>query len=453
MDHRSEKNIFLPNRLGFHYFPDAQHYSEMQIKLWMPILDAMKVGWLVVHSPLSRAIPEDFIRSMADGKINIVIDFNHPLNADVDWDGLETLIRAYGQWGVKYALLDRRANMRAVWGSGRWGNPALVSNYADQFTRFSEMALENAIHPVFGPLVPGGDYWDLAFLQTALTRIAESAPDIVRNNLTLSAYAWDFGRPLDWGAGGPGAWPNAGPYKKPDEFNQNQQGFRTHEWYDAAARTVFGKSLPIMLFEAGISLHPELAGVSYSEPDLGNQLAIFGLLKGANVYDRQEVDRLLSPISLQVIACNYFVLSSANKDDLLYQWFLEDGQRLPPAQAIYVREGILDALPSQPTVSSIRPESPELSFRYGRYVLIAETLQPSADQILASLHYYIEKHKPMVGFSAEDAAQAAIIIAITPDGRLNTATMEKLKQNGGLVKVIRPDKIPDLTTENVNEKA
>lgn len=451
MDHQSEKNIYMPNRLGFHYFPDAHHFSEKHVNQWLPILEAMKVGWLVLSSPLTHAIPEDFIRAMSSKKVNLIVDFQHSLNTDIDWPGLETLIQAYGKWGVKYAVLNRYANMRASWGNNRWGNQSLIISYADQFRQFAEIALENSLRPVLGPLAPGGDYWDIAFLQTALTHIHRSAVDVVKNNLTLSSFAWDFGRSLDWGNGGPASWPLAGPYTKPEMDTQNQQGFRTYEWYDAISRTVFGRSLPIILFDAGISSGLNTAAEFSAESDLEKQLSIYGLIKGRNVYQQQDL--LLAPLHPQVIACNYFVLSASEKEFLPFQWFCEDGHRLEPAQAIFVREGILDEILTEPVLSESPIENPNFNFKHRRYVLILDKLLPSAAEILEKLHTFIEKHKPLVGFSIEEASEAAVITVITPDGELDPLVMNELKSKGGLVRVIRPEEIPSLLLEKKHENA
>lgn len=444
MEHRSEKNVSLPNRLGFHYFPDALHYTQKDTNIWLPVLEEMGIGWLILHSPLARAIPEDFIRSFSSKKINLVVDFNHPLDQDVDWDGLATLIRAYGIWGVRYALFDRYANMRESWGNSLWGNPALVRDYADRFIHFSQIALDNTIRPILGPLVPGGDYWDMAFLSTSLTRIRDSAPDLVKNNLTLSAFAWDYSRSLDWGAGGPAIWAQAASYKHPDEDNQNQQGFRSYEWVDHAARMVYGRSFPTLLLEAGIPINPAYSDNTPIVPDMGKQLAIYGLLRGQNVFENLSEDRLLAAIPPQVIAGNFYVLSSSEEKVSSLQWFQEDGQRQPPAQAIYVREGFLD-LPS----AQKKTEQEEISvheFIYRRYVLIAKALQASLDQIFKALEGFMESHKPMVGFSEREAVKAAIITVISPDGTLEQQILEKLKKNGSLVNIIRPEEIPDLTS-------
>lgn len=451
MEHQSDKNLYLPNRLGFHYFPDADHYSQKHLNLWLPILHQMKIGWLVLYSPLTHAIPEDFILPIINSGIKVIVDFQHPLSKDPDWPAMEVLLSAYGKWGVSYALLDRNANMRASWGNSRWGDPDLINSYAQQFLNFAGLALENAIRPVLGPLIPGGDYWDTAFLKILLAKIAESAAVVIRNNITLSAYGWTYNRSLDWGAGGPAAWSESGPYQKPTAESQNQQGFRAYEWVDAAVRAVFGHSIPVMLLEAGI--HSNKGEDDSGTPQLSDQMNIVGLIKGRNVYNPENPNHLLSPLPSFIESANFFVLSSNKPDHESLRWFQENGSRLPPAQSFYVREDLIDlvAAAENPQPNTRQDETPV--FNYHRYILISHDLSSSAAEILESLHPVIERDKPMVGFSSEDACQAAAITYITTDREADPELLHILRSRGSLISIIHPQDIASMVRENNYEIA
>jgi hypothetical protein len=446
MEHQTDKNLYLPNRLGFHFYPDADHYSQKHLNLWLPILQQMKLGWLVLYSPLTHAIPEDFIRPLVDAGIKVIVDFQHPLSQDPDWPAIEILLTAYGKWGVSYALLDRNANMRDSWGNSRWGDPDLINTYAQLFLKFANIALDNSIHPVLGPLVPGGDYWDTAFLKILLAKIADSATAAIRNNLTLSTYGWTYNRSLDWGTGGPAAWPAANPYQNPDEASQNHQGFRAYEWVHAAAHAVFSRSLSLMLFEAGIS--SRIGAYDFETPELSDQMSIVGLINGRNVYSRENPNRLLSSLPSYIKSANFFVLSSNNPDHESLRWFQEDGLRLQPAQAFYVREGLLDLVSTDENLEPITHQDETPEFKYHRYFLISQDLLHSTAGILESLQPLIEKDKPMVGFSTEEACQAAAITYITTDSETDPDLMGILKSRGSLISVIHPQEIPSLIREN-----
>jgi hypothetical protein len=252
MEHQATKNYHLPNRLGFYYFPDCTHYAEKDVQRWLPAINEINARWLVLQSPVNRAIPEYFIRSFSESDINLVVDFNAPFADPVDWHDLELLVAFYGKWGAKYAMFNQNPNQKNAWASNQWGNSHLIDSVVDDFIRFGSLCLENGIRPVFPLLTPGGDYWDLAFLKIALTKLKEVAPLHIQNNFVLSAAAWDWGKSLDWGTGGQDRWPLVKPYKLPKE-SQNQLGFRTYEWYAPIARDIFGKSIPILLLQAGIA--------------------------------------------------------------------------------------------------------------------------------------------------------------------------------------------------------
>ena len=63
------------NRIGFHYFPDNQHYQQRDLKAWLPKLRDLGTGWLVLHTPVTRALPEDFIQGLLQGNIQPILHF------------------------------------------------------------------------------------------------------------------------------------------------------------------------------------------------------------------------------------------------------------------------------------------------------------------------------------------------------------------------------------------
>ena len=438
MDHQATKNYHLPNRLGFHYFPDCLHYTEKDIQRWLPALKEINAQWLVIQSPANRAVPEDFIRSLSASGINLVVDFNFPLVNEIDWHDLELLISSYGKWGAKYAMLNQHPNQQRSWSNSQWGNPDLISSVIKQFIRFGEICLENGIRPVFPLLTPGGDYWDLAFLKIALSQIKDDAPLAVQNNFVLSTAAWDWGKPLDWGAGGQEHWPKVKPYKLPEE-SQNQLGFRTYEWFAPIARTVFDKSIPILLLQAGTAGDPQNPETNALPSELEKLLAIYRLLKGENVYDMLDESHLLQPITSDVIGCCFYLLSSESPDLQVYQWYSAEGLKLPPAQAVFISEQS-----NQEKKAKAEPElsQPKVNFQHNRYVLIAQELKPETPKLLELLHPYIENFRPMIGFSVEEAKKSALILAIAPISGSEPPEFEFIKNNGSLVKIIRPSEIP-----------
>ena len=443
MEHQSTKNYHLPNRLGFHYFPDCLHYAEKDIQSWLPALKEINAQWLFIQSPVNRAIPEEFIRSFSNHGINLVIDFNTRLSSPIDWHDLDLLIELYGKWGVKYAMLNKNPNQKFAWVASQWGDAHLIDSVMDDFIRFGSLCLENRIRPVFPLLTPGGDYWDLAFLKTALLKIKKDAPVSIQNNFVLSAAAWDWNKPLDWGAGGQASWPNVKPYKLPQE-GQNQLGFRTYEWYAPIASEVFGKTIPILLLQAGTANDPQNSEIGPQSSGFEKLMAIYHLLKGENVYESLDGSQLIKPITSDVIGCCFYLLSSEQPAHQACQWFSTDGMRLPPAQAVFIREQGTEEKNTEIETVELQPK---LHFRHNRYILISEELQPETPTLLEMLHPYIEKFKPMIGFSTAEAKKFAVILAIAPSYELEPPDFGEIWNNGSLVKVIRPGEIPNYLKE------
>lgn len=440
MEHKREKNYSIKNRIGFHYFPDSLHYRDKDLSLWLPRLKELDASYLVLNSPTKRAIPEDFISETAKQKIDPIINFDLPLSQNTPWNDLEILLQSYGKWGVKYALLNQQPNNQSAWGENYWKQPGLVKSYTEQFIRFANIALDCGIKPVFSPLVPGGDYWDLAFLNESFNILSKSAKPWLINNIVLSAYAWDFGKPLDWGLGGTKVWKDVKPYKVPKN-SQDQRGFRTYEWYAENTKSILGKSLPIMLLQAGVKNDPCISVSKTANPNTSRQQLIYRLLKGENVYAPGNTAKLVSAISPQVFACNFYLLSAEDAVNRPYAWFSPSGTPLKTVRGIHRK--YRKYRKSKNTKSNSRPVSVPVGkktakFKYGRYVLIAKSLKPQIQQILKTMHAYITRYKPIVGFSSEEAGQAAYILVIANENDFQPEEFQSMKENGSLVRILQP---------------
>jgi len=241
----TEKQV-SPRRYGLYYSPEAGPYRQADLEAYLPILQSIGAGWLVLRSTANRAVPEDFITGLLEADIQPFIHLAPAL--DVPLEEVQPLLRAYARWGVRHVALFDRPNRRAVWGRA-WASPDLPARFLDAFQPLAEAALAEGLTPFFPPLEPGGDYWDLAFLRAALEGLQRRAPDVAER-LALSALAWSEGKPLDWGAGGPEIWPQAQPYYTPAE-SQDHRGFRIFDWYAAEARAALGRVPDLFLVGMG----------------------------------------------------------------------------------------------------------------------------------------------------------------------------------------------------------
>ena len=443
MDHLRAKTYSIANRIGFHYFPDGLRFGEKDLEIWLPRLKELDAQWLVLKSPGNRAIPEEFIRALAQAKIKTILDLDFPLSAKPAWDDLETLLRSYGKWGLDYAILDQKPNSQSAWGSSFWKQADLAVAYAARFRHFAEIALDCGIKPVFAPLLPGGDFWDLAFLETALKTLSETSDAFILNNMILSAYAWDFDRSLNWGAGGAKIWQHVKAYKVP-QGSQDQRGFRTYEWYAQISEKVLGKKLPMLTLQAGLRDDP----FSHVSTDLSSgivkQVAVYRLLRNENVFDPDNPEKLISAIGAEVLACSFYLLSDPSASSL-NTWFNPDGT--PAAVSSELLNQISKdriSRKSPPAMQTITPD-----FKFETYILISDSLRPRIREILHNLHPFISRSKPLVGFSADEAKQAANVLWIAYENNVSSDEIDKLKSGGSQVRVLDPESLAAVITETM----
>jgi len=444
MDHLTQEKTFTSNKLGFHYFPDVEHFKTADSHLWTHKLQEINAKWLVIQNPKDRAIPEEFIRTFSEAGVSLVINFNEDVCSDVNFSHLTTLLNVYGKWGVKYAYLFEKPNLRSKWGDIKWNTYDIVEKHLKLFIPFAQLCVENRIKPVFSPLFPGGDYWDLAFIEKSLEGLAHTTPQI-KNNLVLSAFGWDWGRSIEWGSGGKNKWPKTKPFHK-KQNTQNQQSFRTYEWYLELSEKVFGKKLPIIILEAGVPngcFAENSADIAHTDISF----AITNLLNGKNVYDHQNPEQLLSPIPPEVIGCNFFVLSAqTEKKYFPYRWFTPKGFPLPPALTLGLTSNV-PILQTEKTPSQINIPIKQFQFKYRRYILFSDSLKQDMPNLLEKLDPYIRKFKPHLGFSKVEAANAAYILFITDKKKeFLSDEIETLSENC-IIKIIFPNEITELQSE------
>jgi hypothetical protein len=242
------------DRLGFHFYPDEQHYTDRDLGLWLPEVQALGARWLVLRGNPRRSVPEAFVRGLIDGGIQPVIHIPVELGSVVRAD-LDALLLAYAHWGVRHVAVYDRPNMRRSWREADWARPNLIERYLDAMLPVLQAQQTCGLRPMLPPLEPGGDYWDTAFLQATLESLARRAPKALLTEMVLGVYAWTCGHPLSWGAGGPATWPGAQPYAEPTQ-GEDQRGVRIFEWYSQIAQAAFGLTLPMIVLAGGTTHGP-----------------------------------------------------------------------------------------------------------------------------------------------------------------------------------------------------
>jgi hypothetical protein len=445
-------------RLGFHYYPDTQHYRESDLQIWLPELRSLGVTWLTLKAPLDRAIPETFLTGLLSAGIEPVLHFSLPLSNALPIGDLSFLFEAYARWGIHYVVLFDRPNCRDAWPAEAWIQSDLVERFLDLFIPAAQAALRSNLIPVFPPLEPGGDYWDTAFLRAALHGLRRRTQDRKLNQLVLSAYARSGERPLDWGSGGPESWPGVHAYFTPPG-QQDHRGFRIFDWYLALSQAVLDEPLPIMLFEVGS--YPQagpgnndnsLKACDHTDRNFSLVQTIFQATR-AKAIDAVPEALAENPGSLppQVLCGNFWLLAACPQTPHVPQaWFKPDGQALPIVGAL--RQWLaglpgppqdqpesMAAVTGQPCTAAPLEGAPPRSHPIKHYLLLPLFEWGIADWYLDAIRPFVKKHHPTVGFSLEEAIHAARVTVVGSRHLIPDSKVDELRAAGCLVERIDGD--------------
>ncbi|NIN66175.1 MAG: hypothetical protein GTO63_16070, partial [Anaerolineae bacterium] len=244
------------SRLGYHYFPDDRHFAASDLETWLPVLQSLSAKWITLQASPKRAVPEPFLRGLLDAGVEPIIHI--PCQVDsLRLPDLSPMLASYGRWGVRYVVVFDRPNMKSSWNPSEWSRADLIERFLDQMSPVLHAQKEAGLRPTLPPLEPGGDYWDTAFLEGSLEGLVRRSAAVRPEDLTLALYAWTYGKPLNWGAGGQARWPEARPYRTPPK-SQDQFGLHIFDWYAAVAQDTVGQVLPMLVIAGGAL--PEHAG-------------------------------------------------------------------------------------------------------------------------------------------------------------------------------------------------
>lgn len=430
----SFKGLASRGRLGVHYFPNTAHYHSADLLTWLPKMQAMGANWVVLQATAERAIPEDFIRSLAQAGIEPVLHFQLALDGAADASALQGMFEAYAKWGVRYAVLFDKPNLRSQWPATGWTQRGLVPRFLELFVPLAQAAIEAGLTPVFPPLEPGGDYWDTAFVRGALEELDQRGEEVLLANLALGAYAWVGEKGLNWGEGGPERWPATLPYSTP-ENSQDQRGFRIFDWYNAVTTAAIGRSLPMILVATGVQQHGE------ANPATTQQL--IETLKGAELPNN-------------VVAAGLWLLAAdADSPEAGQAWF--DAEGMPNAIADAALEPGRLAAHSFPTVEKEAEFEPQIfaaqneALSHGmpaeqstsvpgtprsirHYLLLPEATWP-----LQQAAAFIAQYQPTIGFSLAEAMLAQRVTLAGGLQAFSDSTLRELIQAGCQVENL-PDK-------------
>jgi len=437
-------HIHDTSRFGFHYYPDTRHYSNGDLQVWLPVLKRLKVRWLVLVAPLDRAIPEAFLRGLIEARIQPILHFHLPLGKSINLASLRLLFENYGDWGVKYAILFDRPNIRLAWPSQSWVQSDLTERFLDVFLPPAEIAFQAGLIPVLPPLEPGGDYWDTAFLQALLKGIRRRCPGELFKAPVLSAYAYAVGKPLDWGAGGPERWPKSRPYHLANG-HQDQRGFYIFDWYLSIAQAVLGEEPPMLLLGVGSPL--TYANDSNWALHKNNEHVEINLALAQRVctpIEENSCHDTFEPISSRVLACNFWLLTATKGSQHFKEaWFQPDGSGRKIAESFQAWSSLGTLTPTQPQVSSPAEQTQELSQQatqsIDHYLLLPLFEWGVSEWYLDAIRPFVLKHRPTIGFSTEEAARAKRVTVIGGEQLFADEILNELRNAGCRVDRINGD--------------
>jgi len=458
MEHSIQKQVIHPStRFGLHYFPDSFHYSDQDLEKWLPKIKELGASWLVLIAEEKRAIPEGFLKSLIKSDITPILHFPFSCNSSISHNELSPLLEAYSHWGVKNIIFFDRPNQRSAWGDTEWAKENLIERFIEKFLPLFQEAKKHNLTTVFPPLEPGGQYWDTIFLRESLELMKTRISVDLLSEMVLSAYAWDNNKPINWGSGGFERWPMAKPYFTPPNI-QDQRGFRIYEWYQFIGQNILQQNPPILLLQAGMPglplQHPNYIVNSKIHSD--KVITILKSLAGENVYDPLFPEEALEPIPEQVIACNFWLLTTEKDDPLQsHAWFTPSLQPSLPAQSVmnWIREESLESTADETGEDANEDISAESkTFPFSRYLLF-----PSLEWLLDReqrdiIQSYIEAYQPIIGFSLEEAKKSAVVTVVGDSSDFSDEQLDQIRQHGCFVSRLSLEKVTKTIDMNMEQE-
>jgi hypothetical protein len=249
------------HRTGINYFQDISHYRQSDLKTWLPILNSLEVSWITLASSINYAIPEFFLEALQSNNIEPIVLFHGKSNQFSNLSDLHLLLESYSKWGVNYLSFFNQPNQRETWSPSEWVQDNLVDRFLDLFVPIAKHAVHLGMYPIFPALNPGGDYWDLVFLQSSIRGLMKRKEIDLLNRMIFGAYAIPPAESLGWGCGGPSRWTGAKPYSTPAD-QQDHKGLYIFEWYSSVIKGELGENRPILLLRTGSLLATPLGALT-----------------------------------------------------------------------------------------------------------------------------------------------------------------------------------------------
>jgi hypothetical protein len=405
--------------IGFHYYTDLAHYQADDLNRWLGEFKALGVSWLCLLAPISDPLPHFFMQTLLGAEIEPVIRLHTPTVCKVDINDLRRLLDVYAGWGVRYLQVYNEPNVIREWGWEAWSQPALVERFMDLFIPLLEAIVHAGLHPLFPPLAPGGDYWDLSFLRSALQIIVARGRAYLFDRMAIGVHNHPLNKPLMWGYGGQARWPATRPYYCPQR-SQDHLGFLLPQWYDEVVRQQVGRSLPFICTENGPRVgddqHPNFPGTDEFRH------AQISVDMSRRLMDGELPDYMFNN-------CFWLLANGEGTPFEAHAWYKADGSQLPAVESV-------KALHKHPRCwSGLRtdwgsPRPTELGKSLYHYVLFPQWEWGISGWYWRLALEYVKAFRPTCGFNPVDAAQAQYVTVVGHWRGVSDATVESLRSSG-----------------------
>jgi hypothetical protein len=234
--------------IGFACDLDTGQGNLARIERFLPHMVAMGAGWLVLRTQ-AMPVPEaaEIARRLNEAGVEPLVHLL-PRGA-MEPAQVKQSADEWVRGGVRYIALDDRPNTVARW--SYWQPHLLPQRYSRWLMpRLEMLASYEGVIPVFPPLAPGGDFWDTAFLTSALKELRALNPPWL-HRLAVTCINDIAGRPVTWGRGGPAFWGDS--LRGSHDTQEDQIGFRGWEWTRQIAETRLERPVVTLALSTGLT--------------------------------------------------------------------------------------------------------------------------------------------------------------------------------------------------------
>ena len=412
----------MNKRLGFHYFQDTLHYLERDLSQVLPELKSLDSAWVLLKSPHTVAIPEEFITELIANDIKPIVHFDFQVNSNVKPEDIRILLTQYAKWGIKYVIFFDKPNTKKAWMPGTWSQGDLVERFLDRYLPFVRLAEQNGMTPVFPALEPGGDYWDLSFLRKAFQLAKQRRSLEFGANLHIAVSAQSFSHPIDWGNGGEKKWRMPRPYAKTEIGEQDHFGLNTYQWYAQIAKTTLNCTPKIMMLYIGAAD-----------------------LKTGKIDENLDYDRLVNlvvddtdlttedfTIDKNVIACLFWLMNTPqkrDKQDTTPTTLFETQEQTKP-EWIEDLQAKVEETQRQTTEFKVAQSLADWVHTIDHYLLLPSYEWGIPVNTLDKVRPIISEFRPTIGFSITEACNARKVTVWNENGAFSEKDIQTLREAG-----------------------